>query len=130
MRKIFLIIGLAVALGGCSFETVKNAIAVATSSAVNPVSTTRLSQAVSAYGVTLSGMVAYRDSCNKKLIGRSCRDIVVKLQEADKKAQVAIIEANTFVKNNPTLNASGVIETAISSINAFKQIAITNGVVK
>lgn len=85
----------------------------------NPIGITDLASVESAYGVALSVAVGYHDSCAKKLIPRSCRAIVVKLQAADRVAQAALVRARSFVKNNPTLGAGSVIQIAKDAVDDF-----------
>lgn len=107
---------LVLALAGCA--TVRN-----------PVSTTELATIESAYGVALAGAVAYRERprCTKtalESVSNLCarRSIVVRLQQADRQAQIAIGKANIFIQNNPTLDASSLLQAARGAVDALNQI--------
>lgn len=101
----------------------------------NPVNETRLATVESAYGVALSIAVGYRNTrlCKRGeqvSITNICarRDVILQLQAADRNAQLALKEARTFVKDNPTLDAIQVIQAAESAISVFRQIEANYGV--
>lgn len=94
----------------------------------NPINTSELATAESTYGVALSIAVAYHNSCAQKLIPKTCRAIVAKLQAADRKAQVLLVRARTFVKDNPTVSAITIIAAARDAVDAFTQLELQYGV--
>jgi uncharacterized membrane protein len=120
MKRFFIAAALAcaVTLGGCA--TIQN-----------PVNTTQLAQVESAYGVALSIAVAYRNlplckTGNPTSLTNICakRSVVVKLQSADRDAQIAMVSARQFVRNNPTLSAASVIgiaQNAVATLQAIEQ---------
>lgn len=139
MKKIIAIIALSVSLAGCGVETVMQGVgvvvngidAIGTVAIKNPVTRTRLAQVVATYGGYQAAANVYRDLCDQKTIARStCAPVVLKLQAADRQVMIAIEAAASFIRNNPTLDASSVVSVAISAFTAFKQIADANGVVK
>jgi len=115
--KRFLVIGLLVfSLGACA--TVKN-----------PITSSQLATIESSYGVVLSGAVAYRNRprCTKtalESVSNICarRSIVVRMQQADAAAQVALGRARAFVRDNPTLDASSLLQAAQDAVAVFAQI--------
>lgn len=95
----------------------------------NPVGLKQLAVLESAYGVALSGALAYRNRprCTvthlespTNLCAR--RSIVVKLIRADQIAEIALDNAQIFIANNPTLDASSVLQVATRAIAAFTAI--------
>lgn len=104
----------------------------------NPLNLTRLAQIESAYGIALSAAVGYYrlykiNRCTQsrpESVANICarRSVVVALQQADKKAQVALTSAQRFVRANPTLNAGAVIDAAQLAVDAMRQIEQINGV--
>lgn len=96
----------------------------------NPVTANELAAVESAYGVTLSVAVAYRNACARKAsyVYPSCRSIVPRLQAAGRSAQTAVVAARKFVRENPTIDASSLISVARLAVDQFKTIADTNGV--
>lgn len=99
----------------------------------NPVNRNQLYGIEASYGLYLSLAVAYRSlpPCAKNQpfsFYNVCakRPVIVKLQEADHKAQIAIDQANTFVKEYPTLNAAQVIQAAANAVMAFNQVESEN----
>jgi uncharacterized protein YceK len=116
MRKIIIALTLALSLGACA--TVQN-----------PINSTQLATIESAYGVVLAGAVAYRNRprCTKtalESVSNLCarRSIVIRLQDADRQAQIALGKARVFTANNPTLDASSLLQAAQAAVNAFSQI--------
>lgn len=106
------------ALGGCATTPIRN-----------PITTTQLATVESAYGVALAGAVAYRNRprCTKtalESISNLCarRSIVIRLQQADQKAQIALGKAAIFIRNNPTLDASSLIAAAQAAVELLNQI--------
>ncbi len=116
MKRLLLSIALALSLAACA-------------SINNPVSRTTIVTAESAYGVALSAAVAYRKLCADKVIARAtCAPVVTKLQNADRKVQVALSNLRLFVKNNPTVDAVSLITAVKDAVDDFQAIASANGV--
>jgi len=99
----------------------------------NPLTISRLASLESAYGIALSGAVAYYElyktnRCTKahpfNPISNLCaaRSIVVRLQQADIRAQSALQAARKFVINNPTIDATALLDAAQVAIGAFQQV--------
>lgn len=104
----------------------------------NPLTPNRLVQLESAYGVALAVAVGYYElyKVNRCTVTRpesptnycARRSIVVKLQQADIRAQAALQAARKFVINNPNLDATAIISAAETAIAAFQQIEQQSGV--
>ena len=101
----------------------------------NPVSRNQLYGIEAAYGVALSAAVGYRNLplCHRgesPTLYNICaqRSVILALQAADRKAEVAIAEANDFVRNYPTLNAAQAIQAASNAVAAFNQIESANNI--
>jgi ABC-type sugar transport system substrate-binding protein len=101
----------------------------------NPINTSELATVESAYGVALAVAVGYSrlplcKTGTTTSLTNTCarRSIVVKLQAADRTAEIALTQARNFVKNNPTLNAISVITAAKAAVGAFQSVEATNGV--
>lgn len=114
MRKL-LILGFALVLSACA--TINN-----------PLTVNRLAALESAYGVVLSAAVAYRNSCARGALPRSCRPIVVELQKAGSIAQQRVVSLRAFVRQNPTLDAGSLLQAAESAVDTFTQVAQVYGV--
>jgi hypothetical protein len=120
MKRILAILFVGILVSGCTYRD-------------NPISRNEVAVIMSGYGVALSAAVAYRNLplCVKggtKVCAR--RSVVVKLQEADKKVQIALIETSNFVKNYPQLSPAAYIEAAKSSIRVFQKVLVDNGIAK
>lgn len=120
MKKILAILFVGIFVAGCTYKD-------------NPISRNELAVIYSGYGVALSAAVAYRNLplCVKggtKICAK--REIIYKLQNADKKVQLSLNEVNNFVKNYPQLSPVAYIEAAKSSIRVFQAVLVENGIVK
>lgn len=125
MRKIALVIAMALGTSGCALLTGFN----------NPISLNELGGIESSYGIALSAAVAYRSLplCKTGTIASATnvcaqRSIIVKLQTADATAEAAIVAANAFVAANPTLDATSVITAAQSALAGLQAIETTYGI--
>ena len=94
----------------------------------NPLTVNRLAALESAYGVVLSAAVAYRNSCARGALPRSCRAITVELQKAGGIAQTRGVSLRAFVRQNPTLDAGSLLIAAESAVDTFQQVALVYGV--
>ncbi len=116
MKRFLVAALIALSLGACA--TVKN-----------PITSSQLATIESSYGVVLSGAVAYRNRprCTKmalESVSNICarRSIVLRMQAADRTAQVALGRARAFVTNNPTLDASSLLQAAQDAVSIFAAI--------
>jgi ABC-type uncharacterized transport system substrate-binding protein len=121
MRKLLASAVVALALSGCA--TIRN-----------PVNVSQLAAIESAYGVALSLAVAYRDLplCRTGTLPglrNVCakRSVVVRLQRADRDAQIALAAARSFVKANPTLSAASVLAVAQNAVSALQAVETNEG---
>jgi hypothetical protein len=119
------------ALAGCASGSRISlpSLSVLTASAPNPVTAEDFAAIESAYGVALAGAVAYRNRplCKKtalESVSNLCarRSIIVRMQDADRRAQVALGSARVFIRDNPTLDAGALISAAKAAVGAFTQI--------
>jgi hypothetical protein len=130
MKRILAIVFLGISLAGCaSTGGIEGLTRLATTGIANPVTPAALSDVKNAYGIALAAAVAYRERprCTKthlESVTNLCarRSIVVKLQQADLKAQAALANADMFVADNPTLNAGSVIQAASLAVSAFQGV--------
>lgn len=118
MRK-FAIAILALLVAGCAAKL---------PSVPNPLSPSSLYDIENAYGVALSQAVAYRGRPLCKVghlesVTNICarRSIIVRLQKADIKSQIALGNAKAFVRDNPTLDATSVLAIAQAAVTTFIQ---------
>jgi ABC-type uncharacterized transport system substrate-binding protein len=121
MGKLLAVAALALALGGCA--TIRN-----------PVDVPQLAAIESAYGIALSLAVAYRDlplcrTGTSPGLQNVCakRSVVVRLQRADRDAQIALAAARSFVRANPTLSAASVLAVAQNAVSALQAIETNEG---
>lgn len=146
MKRFLILCAVALSLGGCASLDPLKQIAekalnipagVLTTTVANPVAPVNIYQAKVVYASTLEIANGYREFCyskpyaalmNEPVAGPVCksrRAIVRALQKADDKAYAAIRTADSFVKNNPTLDASSAIRAAIAAVSDFQSVAAT-----
>ncbi len=124
---------LAFALAGCATLPDGTKVFLPTASIANPVTPTSLYDIQATYVIAQAGAAAYiqryRDGhrCTKNAlesIGNICsrRSVVIKLQNADRKAQITLGRATAFIRDNPTIDASAVIAAAQSAVTLFYEL--------
>lgn len=132
MRKILPVLLLSLVLTGCAGTKVGDFISAVTTTVVNPVSATNIYQVKNAEAAVLELSVAWRRNCwskpyvelmkeavNKALC-QNRRPTLRKIQDAKAYASLAIMEAEAFVRNNPTINATTAIQAAWNAISAYR----------
>lgn len=123
----------ALALGGCATNPLTGNPSLLPS-IVNPVSDTRLASIEASYGIALSAAVSYIDNyragnrctrTNPESLTNLCsrRSVVLQMQAAIRTAQDALARARSFQANNPTIDASSVIEAAATAVGALQAIS-------
>jgi hypothetical protein len=133
MRKLLLAVTLSLYVAGCATLPNGQKVFLPTASVANPVTPMSLYDIKATYAIAQAGADAYiqryRDGhrCTKTALESvtnlcSRRSIVLKMQMADSKAQVALGQVDTFIMNNPTLDASSAIAAAQLAVNAFYTI--------
>lgn len=103
MRKILAIILLPLFLGAC---TTVNPFA----SVKNPVTAAKLYQAELAYDGALKTFNELKSWCTNRILPPKCRTYVQRGQDYIRQASAARVKAEKFIENNPTLDATSVVE--------------------
>lgn len=129
MKKLLLIVVLAVGLGGCA--TVQKI--VDTTSAVvvgvnNPISNNELYALENSMIVAFAGLNAYKRACIAGAVGSGCRDVIARLQVHTRKIPPALKRLRAFVRNNDRVNAITAYNEVRAMIDLFKAEASANGV--
>lgn len=114
MKRLLVIGMLALSLAGCANGF--NPLA----SVKNPVSAVNLYEAELVFDATLKTFVELRGLCANRTLPPSCRTYVRSGQAIVAKAAAADVAARNFVKNNPTLDATNVIQAFTGLLNDFK----------
>lgn len=125
MRKYIVVFAVGALLASCASNP-------------NPANMDQLQKVEAGYGVLLSAAANYRElyntnPCTKaKPLSTSnfcaSRSVILILQDADKKVELAIKDAKDFIKNNPKVDAVVYISAAMSAVNDFKALEAQNGV--
>jgi hypothetical protein len=109
------ILAVAVVVAGCSNVN-------------NPFSAPTLDKVETAYGAVLAVAMNYKRACANRVIPNSCRLIVPKLQEYDRKTHISIVAARNFVDNYPQLNPANAILAAQQAVTDFRNFQVSQGV--
>ena len=112
---IVLALGLALSVAGCANGQLPNIFA----SISNPVKPAALDAAEEAYDASLKVFIKFRDYCNRRLIPSACRTYVIQGQRIIPQAEGARAAAESFVANNPTLDATKVISVYSDLVTKF-----------
>lgn len=101
------VLSFAILLAGCASIT-------------NPVSSTNLYQAELLFDGTVKTFNELKDLCAQRALPSSCRTYVVKGQKLIVQASAADIAARKFVDDNPTLDATNVVQAFTGLVSTFK----------
>lgn len=133
MRRLVIALCASLALAGCATNPLTGQPSLLPS-IVNPVSETRLASIEASYGIALSAATAYIDNyrvgnrctrTNPESLTNLCsrRSVVLQMQSAIRTAQDALGRARAFTANNPTLDASSVVEAAAAAVGALQALS-------
>ncbi len=134
MKRIILVVALALSLGGCARlnESILQGGLSPTATIQNPAGKKELAVVEAAYGTALVIAVNYRRYCYRTAtptpVCKDRRKVVLAMQAADRNAHGAIVAARRFVRENPTLNAFSAIAAAKAAVADFQSIANANKV--
>lgn len=132
MKKIIIIVSLALSLGACatlpSIQSIETAVQLGTASVANPVTPKRLEQAENALVLVFTGLNAWKASCKNEVIPPSCRDQIAAAQVYTRKLPPIMAELRVFVRNNDQVNAFIAFNTFANLIAIVKTQAAQNGV--
>ena len=124
---------LALPLGGCpATNNVGSFLSAVTTTITNPITTNDIYALKNGYAAAAQLAVDYRTKCYSapyatlmadpvlKTVCQNRRSVVRAIQKYKAVAYSAVVTADTFVKNNPTVNAASVISQAWNAVNAFR----------
>lgn len=132
MKRLLVVCAIALSLGGCAGTKLGTAVQIATTTITNPVDSVDIYRVKNAYAAALSLAVQYRQYCWSKPyltlmadpiakpVCQNRRAAVRSAQVASRNARGAIAAAENFVANNPTLNASVVVNAALQAVTDFQ----------
>jgi hypothetical protein len=116
MKRFLLAAVLAFGIGACSF----NPLATVT----NPVNTTRLYQAELVFAGSLKTFNTLKGLCAQRALPPKCRTYVLQGQPLIGKIYAADKAARNFVDNNPTLDATNVVQAVTGLVSDFDATVI------
>ena len=129
MKKLLLVIPLALMLGACStLQNIGTAISVGTASIANPVTKTRLNQIESTLSLVFAGLDTWRSSCAQGLIPAVCRTQIAEVQVYTRQIPHYLAQLRVCVKNNDQINAITAVNSLTALISDIKSQASASGV--
>lgn len=96
------------------------ALALSACASIPNATPTQLYQAELAFDGVVKTFNELKALCANKALPVSCRGYVVQGQAVIKQAYAADVAARSFVKNNPTLDATNVIQAFTGLVSTFK----------
>lgn len=115
MRRIAgIILALSLTLGGCA--QLKEALTPRD----NPIKTANLYEAELVFDGAVKTFNALKGLCVRRVIPSTCRSYVILGQQGIQKAYAADKAARNFVRNNPTLDATNVIQAFTGLVSDFQ----------
>lgn len=129
MRRIIIVLGLALALSGCATaQKLFEAATTVTASVNNPVTPTMLYNVENGMIVAFAALNAYRSSCQQGLIPPSCRAIIARIQAYTRRLPPMIAELRRFVRTNDQVNAIIAYNLVVTLIQDFRAEATASGI--
>lgn len=129
MKKLLLVLSLALTLGGCpSMTETLNAVKLATVGVADPVTQKDLYNFENGMIVAFSGLNAYKRICVQGAIDPSCKDTIRAMQVYTRQLPPLLIQARAFVKSGDQVSAKLVYGTLLDLYDRFKTIATANNV--
>lgn len=129
MRKLFVILAVALSLGGCAqLQQALEAGKLVTASYANPVTRDNLNAVENGLIIAFAALNAYKQSCIKGAAEVHCKDNIAKIQAYTKRMPPLLAQLRTFVKNNDQINAIVVYNQIKDLITNFRSAAVAAGV--
>ena len=132
MKRFVLVLSAALCLGACSTPAGKILGQLATGTLANPVTAVNLYELDNVYAIAAQSAVDYRGYCYARPYAVLMTDPIAKPLCQNRRANVrniqslkniaygAVQKAETFVAQNPTLDASSLINAATTAIGALQ----------
>ncbi len=111
MKRIAILFAIVLSLGGCSGGKL--------ASLTNPATPTNLYAAELVFDGSLKTFNELKGLCARRVLPPVCRTYVTQGQDYIRKIAAADVAANNFVENNPTLDATNVIQAFTGLISDF-----------
>lgn len=122
MKKVLILV-LALGLGACEpFDRFASVIGPATVGIEQPISRDTLADVESGFIVVFAALNAYKESCVRKVIPQSCRNVIEQMQAYTVMLPPLIRNLRMFVKNNDQVNALTVYRTVTGLMDDLKAV--------
>ena len=116
MKKIFFALVAALSVAACDPITFQNPFP----SVQNPISASNLYEANLAYDGVLKAFNKMKSLCARRVIPSTCRTYVIKGQQVIPQAEQTRKIATSFIRQNPTLDASSLVRAFTTLIAALQ----------
>lgn len=124
MKRIVLILALAVALGGCAqMGMVGTGISLVTKSVANPVTKVEETQIELAIDAAIVALRGYKQACIQHTADKNCRANIVAIQRYTRQMPPLIAQLRRFVDTNDQVNAVVVYNQLTELYSNFKTAA-------
>lgn len=129
MRKIILVAGLALALGGCAqLSAIGTGISLATKSIANPVTKSEEAQVELALDTAVQALKLYKAACVNGTADKNCRANIAQIQAYTRQVPALVAQLRNFVDNNDQINATVVYNQLTALYTNVKAAAGSLGV--
>jgi hypothetical protein len=129
MKRILLIITLAVSLAGCAeLQIAGQAISLAQKSAANPVTKDDLAKIELISDATIKALLVYRKACLQGSADKNCRANIAAIQQYTRQIPPYRDELRDFVKSNDQISATVVYNELMTLFSNIKTTATKLGV--
>jgi hypothetical protein len=128
MKRIALVLVMALSLGACQTTDIGTAIKVATVGVANPVSKQDLYTFENGMIIAFAGLNAYKRACLAKAADANCVENIRSMQVYTRQLPGLLRSVRAFVKSGDRVNAATAYQTLLSVYGQFKALATSNGV--
>lgn len=124
MNRILIVAAIALSVGGCA------QIQKALTPQANPVSATNLYEGELVFDGAVKTFNELKGLCAARVLPSKCRTYVIQGQSLIGKSYAADKAAQNFVTNNPTLDATNVVQAFINILSDFQATVTALGATK
>lgn len=129
MRKLAVIVLVALSLGGCAqIQKLQELISIGTASVANPVTKDKLRKIEAGVSLVFVGLNTWRHSCQQRLINETCQAQIAAVQVYTRKLPPYLQQLREFVKNDDQVNAIVVYNNVSKLLGTVKAQAAANNV--
>lgn len=129
MKKLALILTLAVGLAGCAqLQMLTAGISLATKSITNPVTKDDEAKIELAFDTAVQLLLTYKKACAAGTADKSCKANIAAIQPYTRQAKPLIAQLRSFVDTNDQINATVVYNQLTALYANLKSAAVNVGI--